>query len=88
MATRGGTTPYLGPYLVTHARPLGKGLPGLPGLPGALPGLSGTLPGLPGPYLAVEHCILPGLTWPSLCCEWVPAKTIEVFLAAVPALQR
>ena len=49
---RGGATPYLGPYLATYARLLGKGLPSLPGLPGALPGLPGTLPGLPGPYLA------------------------------------
>ena len=50
---------YLGHYLGTYARLLGKGVPSLPGLlgalpglPGALPGLLGTLPGLPGPYLA------------------------------------
>ena len=35
-------------YLVTNAPPLGKVLLGLLGLP--------------GPYLAEEHCILPGLT--------------------------
>ena len=56
---RGGSTPYLGPYLATCARLLGKGLPGIPGLPGALPCL-------PGPYLAVEHCTLPSLTCPPL----------------------
>ena len=63
---RGGATPYLGPYLATHARPLGKGLPGLPGLPGALPGLSGTLPGLPGPYLAYL-----ALTWRSSTASYL-----------------
>ena len=46
---RGEATPYLGPYLATYARLLGKGLPSLPGLPDALPGLLGTLP---CPYLA------------------------------------
>ena len=62
----GEATPYLGPYLATHARPLGKGLPGLPGLPGALPGLSGTLPGLPGPYLAYL-----ALTWRSSTASYL-----------------
>ena len=65
-----GAIPYLGPYLATYARLLGKGLPSLPGLPGALPGL-------PGPYLTVEHCTSPGLAWPSLCHVCKKACTVS-----------
>ena len=49
--TRGVAAPYLGPYLATYARLLGKGLPSLPGELGAVSALLGTLSGLPDPYL-------------------------------------
>ena len=42
------TSYWLGPYMATYARLLGKGLSGLPG---ALPDLPGTLL-ITGPYLA------------------------------------
>ena len=81
----GGATPYLGPYLATHARPLGKGLPGLPGLPGALPGLSGTLPGLPGPYLAYLALTWRSSTAPYLALPGPPSGRLVQPLPSRPA---
>ena len=65
---RGGSTSYLGPYPATYARLLGAYLAYLvPYLAYLVPylaylALTWLTLGLPGPYLAVEHCTLPGLT--------------------------